>query len=265
MNPWRQIDVASLFVPGRVELGEALLRTHPGYMGWSLLALGMMSKRFGWWLVFGFFVMISLGPIFCWAGSATGIVNPIVAAIHWLPGGGQLHHHGRALLISAIALAVLASVGAKRFPQLRWLLLVLVMMENCWLSPVSPVFPVTQPSTSLVLQGLSSLSDGDVLVVPAAGPGISFQQPLWEQRQHQRRLLIDPNRPGIPRQFCRQPVMKWLQQLAFHDVPFEGTVDFPSDLAVLVVERRFVARIQKVMGPPKIADHRFAAWDLQER
>ena len=139
------------------------------------------------------------------------------------------------------------------------------MIESCWLSPVSPIFPATQSSTSSVLQRLTTFSEGDVLVVPAAGPNISFQQPLWEQRQHKRRLLIDPNRPGIPKRFCRQPIMKWLQQLAFRDVPFEGTADFPSGVAVLVVERRFVERIQKVMGPPKIADHRFAAWDLRER
>ena len=124
---------------------------------------------------------------------------------------------------------------------------------------------LTKPTSSQVLQDISSLSAAAVLVVPAGGPGISFQRPLWEQRLHGQRLLLHPNRPGIPRQYHRTPYMKWLQKLAFDNRAFQGAATFPAEIQILLVEASFVEKVQKVMGVPTFVDQRFAAWDLRER
>ena len=113
VNPWQSVDVVSLFSPGRVDLGDALVRTHPGYLGFGVLLLVLRTRQHVMWFVCALFVVFSFGPEFWFAGTPSGVQNPVWFLFQWLPGAGLLNHLGRVLGIVMVALSVLAALGGK--------------------------------------------------------------------------------------------------------------------------------------------------------
>ncbi|MEC8422912.1 MAG: hypothetical protein VX000_03980, partial [Myxococcota bacterium] len=136
LNPWRGVDLASFVSPGPVGLEDAIVRIHPGYLGWSLLGLAILGRFSRWWILLGCAVLLAPGPRLAWMGQPLDLDNPFVALLRSVPMGDLVNHHGRFLLIGGVALSALASRGAARIPA-RWRLLVggLVAMDLAALSP----------------------------------------------------------------------------------------------------------------------------------
>lgn len=268
LNPWRGVDLASFVTPLPQDAGDALARTHPGYLGLSLLLLAVFAGRSRWWPVLVGAVLVAPGDHLSWAGQPLGIDNPFAGLLDLLPGGSLVNHHGRLLLVGAVALSVLAARGLARLrarfgtPALVGGL-ALVGLDLVLLAPGGAPLPTADPTPPAVAAQLSSLSPGSLLVLPASGPGVHFQRPLFDQRVHRRRLLLNPTRPGIPEPFGRTPTGRWAGGLAApHPPPPPQQLDFMDIGAVLVMEP-WVDAAAAVLGPPDLRGPDAAAWDAQ--
>ncbi|MFT5683740.1 MAG: hypothetical protein ACI8RZ_004672 [Myxococcota bacterium] len=226
LNPWHGVDLLSLIAPGRQDPGDALVRIHPGYLGIVPLLLAIRGGWSRWWVVLIGCALLALGPGISIAGEPTGIDNPIAALAHLLPLGELLNHHGRALLIGGVAMAALTARGVARLPaKYRLPAALLLAADLALLSPAPVPLPVTPLRAPDAAHMLADLPDGEVLVVPAAGPGIHFQRPLLDQRVHRRPLRLSPNRPGDP---IETDAGMWLAGLAFPQPPPVPTeIDLP--------------------------------------
>lgn len=272
LNPWRGVDLASLWIPGPMDPGDALVRMHPGYLGLSLLGLAVLGRWSRWWVLLGGVLLLAPGPRLAWMGSPLGLDNPAVRMLRGLPMGDLVNHHGRLLLLGAIALAALASRGATRIPP-RWRLFIggLVAMDLAALSPLPMPMPTT-PHAPLAVYDcdtgpcVGALSPGGLLELPVAGPGIHFQRPLLQQPFHRRPVLADPNRPGLPPSVARTESGRWLGSLAFPDpAPAPAAFSPPAGIAVLVArDPETAARVRAVLGPPDTERGGAAAWDVAD-
>lgn len=272
LNPWQGVDLASLLMPGPMDPGDALVRMHPGYLGLSLLALALLGGWSRWWPVLGVAILLAPGPQLSWMGEPLGLGNPAAALLDIVPMGGLVNHHGRLLLVGAVALAALASRGAAKMPR-KWRLFVggLVAMDLVALSPVPAILPVTSIAPLSVYdcesgQCVDDLSPGGLLELPAAGPGVHFQRPLLQQMHHHRPILADPNRPGLPAHVVQNESGRWLASLAFPDpAPTPAIFEAPSGVAVIVVRAPFISACAAVLGPPDVERPGSAAWDVGRR
>ncbi|RME28358.1 MAG: hypothetical protein D6798_02560 [Deltaproteobacteria bacterium] len=266
LNPWRGVDLASLLVPGPQDPGEALVRIHPGYLGWSLLGLAMIGGRSRWWWVLLGAVLVAPGDALSFAGRPLELGNPAARLLDLLPGGSLVNHHGRLLLVGAIALSVLAARGAARL-RARWGpravlgVTVLVAIDLVLLAPGGAPLPVADPTPPDVLTRLEGLPTGPMIVLPAGGPGVHFQRPLFDQRVHRRPLLINPTRPGLPAPLDRTPTGRWLAGLGAGAAPPPGELDF-GPAALLFVAPPLVEPAADVLGPPTRRGRDGAVWDL---
>jgi len=265
LNPWRGIDLLSLLAPGRQDPGDALIRFHPGYLGLSTLGLAVWGGWSRWWPVLLLSAGVALGPGLSAGGQPLGISNPFAAAAALLPGGGLLNHHGRALLLGGVAMAALASRGAARLSARgRRIAAVVVALDLALLSPLPLPLPTAPAAPPAAAAQLGALRPGPVLVVPAAGPGVHFQRPLFDQRAHGRRLLLSPNRPGLSPGLMRTDTGRWLAGLAFPEAapPPESPV-FPPAVAVVLAMPGYAEAVTAGLGPPDVtgADGS-AAWEI---
>lgn len=265
LNPWRGLDLLSLVAPGRQDPGDALIRLHPGYLGLVPLGLALFAGRSRWWGVLLVASLVALGPRLSLAGRPLGLDNPAASLAHLLPGGALLNHHGRVLLIGAIALAALAAKGAARLAEGRpWIARAaagLVALDLLVLSPLSLPLPVAEAGAPDVAARLDGLPPGAVLPVPFAGPGVHPQRALLDQRVHGRPLAIAPNRPGLTAQLSRSATARWLAALTD---PRAGAppaeIDPIPGVAVLLVQAPYVAAVAAALGPPDVAGEHSAAW-----
>ena len=287
LNPWKGADLASFLVPGRQDPGAALVRTHPAYLGLLPLGLALLGGWSRWWAVLGGALVLAPGPWLSLAGQPLA-ENPVHAVLSELPGLSLLNHHGRALLVGALALSVLAARGAARLeprlPALGGSLLAgLVALELGLLSPlalplgsvdITPpeiVRPCPESETETdadgdadpACVGLEDLPAGALLVLPAAGPGVHFQRPLLDQRVHGRPLLRSPNQPGLPPELQRSPTGRWLAGLAFTDEAPPAALVLPGELAAVVVMEPWVDRAATGLGPPQRRTSDGALWDVR--
>ncbi len=276
LNPWRGVDLLSLVAPLPQEAGEALIRVHPGYLGLTLLGLALLGARGAriWALILLLLAAAALGPELRFGGhplgfggNALGLDNPVAAIFSLLPGGSLLNHHGRLLLVGAIALSVLASRGARVVGERlgRRALLGLSMaaaVDLVLLAPGGAPLPLADPAPADIVTELGGLRPGALLVVPAAGPGVHFQRPLFDQRLHGRRLLLDPRHPGLPPGLASTPTGRWLGSLAQprSAPPPTGEVALPG-VAVLVVLEPYVEAVEAVLGEPTVRADDGAAWE----
>jgi hypothetical protein len=112
-----------------------------------------------------------------------------------------------------------------------------------------------------VLARLDGLPPGPLLVLPAGGPGIHPQRPLFDQRVHRRPLLRDPNVPGLPLELRDAPGGDWLGSLGQpRRAPVPEVWVWPEDVAVIVVLGASVAEVQAVLGAPDVRGADGAAW-----
>ncbi|MDP6933970.1 MAG: hypothetical protein QGG40_13685 [Myxococcota bacterium] len=271
LNPWRGADLASLLTPGRQDVGDALIRVHPGYLGGSLLLLSLAAGRSPFWGVLALGVALAPGTSLSWAGEPLGLSNPAVELAHALPLGDRLHHHGRALLLAAVALSALSARGARRLMDSRRLVLrlagrvapIAVALDLALLSPLKTPLPVAGVSPLDVVAMLEELPDGPLLLVPVAGPGVHPQRPLLDQRVHGRALVLAPNRPGLPSALSSHPVGRWLAGLSLpRPSPPPASIEPLPGVAVLVVTTPYVEQVTAVVGPPDLVGQDGAAWSV---
>lgn len=267
LNPWRGVDLLSLVAPGRQDPGGAFVRIHPGYLGLVPLGLALFAGRSRWWAVLVAAVLVAPGSRLSAGGVPLGLDNPFAALAHALPGGELLNHHGRVLLIGAVALAALAARGARsvgeRFGVPRVVFPVLVGLDLLLLSPASLPLPVADAEPPDVAWRLEGLSPGPVLVVPVAGPGVHPQRALFDGRAHGRTVLVSPNRPGLPPELARTETGQWLASLAFPDpAPAPERLELPG-VTVLMVSAPYVGTVEAVAGVPDVVGLDGAAWDLR--
>ncbi len=258
VNPWHGVDLASFVAPGKVDLsGRPLLRLHPGYLGFVALGLALYGRRSRWWAVLLLGLVLAPGEQLRLLGEPLGVANPFAWLLDQVPLGGLFNHHGRFLLIGQLGLAVLAARGAARLPGRAWLgpaLALAVALEILLVSPAPLPLPLTDDRIDPIWEQVSA---GPVLPVPAAGPGVHFQQPLFEQRAHGQALVIEPNRPGYPPGVTRSELGRWLGA-----VHLEPPAELSGLEATLVVRGSHVPHLTEVLGPPDVEAEGGAIWVL---
>ncbi len=268
LNPWKGADLASFVVPGRVDPADALVRMHPGYLGLSLLALAAVAGRSRWWVVVVAFVLVAPGAHLSFAGTPLGVDNPAAALLAGLPFGSLINHHGRLLLIVAVALAALSARGARLLQdrhgsRARWLVLAVVAVDLALLGPVGAPLPTAsaEPLAVYTLPDFPAPGDRPLLQLPAAGPGIHFQRPLLDQAVHRHRLVLDPNRPGLPPSLARSDSGRFLSALAAPDgPPVPARFEWPASIGHIVVSEPYVDGVAAVLGPPTLTAADSALW-----
>ena len=279
LNPWHGADLLSLVTPGRVDVGHALIRMHPGYLGLTLLALAVWGGRSRWWAPLWLMVALAPGLHVAAAGHPLGIDNPLVGLVQLFPLGDLLNHHARALLLAAVALAALASRGAARLPpRLRALAPLVVLLDLTLASPIGLPLPTTVATTLQVNhcvpattvdearvnqppRCLADLPAGLTLHLPLAGPGVPFQRALLHQVAHGRPILLNPNQPGLPPAFAATPTGRWLSGLAFSPAPPPPhQVVLPPELRLIVAEAPYIDAVAAGLGPPDVRAADSAAW-----
>lgn len=263
LNPWRGADLLSLITPGHQDPGDALIRFHPGYLGLSVLGLAVWGGWSRWWPVLLLSAALALGPMISIGGQPTGLGNPIAALAGMLPGGGLLNHYGRALLLGGVAAAALAARGAARLSgRGQVAAAVVVGIDLALLSPLPlplPTAPAAPPEVA------AAISSGSVLVLPAAGPGVHFQRPLFDQRAHGLPLMMSPNRPGLPPAMMRTETGRWMAGLAFPEsAPPPASAQLPPSLGSVIAMPGYAEAVAEGLGEPAlVGSDGSAAWILR--
>jgi len=156
-------------------LALVALRLDPG-AAWRWAALGLAAG------------VLALGPRLQVGPWRTGIPLPY-AGLAALPGGNLAHRPGHFVIISVVALAVLAGLGlralmARAGPAWRvWLPLVALLAIGLEFLP--PRWPLWTPATHPYYATLAS-APGALLVLP---PPMEDSQALLAQMRHQRPIL----------------------------------------------------------------------------
>ena len=237
LNPWRGADLASFVAPGEVVLGDAVVREHPTYLGFTTLGLAALGGTPAGWAAVAACVLVAPGEDLAFAGKPLGIRNPAIAVLHVVPFGDRFRNHARLMLLGQLVLVAMASRGVARLD--RWgagftasaftasaftasaftasaftasaftasaftasavpvVAALVVAGETAWASPARVPLPVTPSASPAIYASLSTAPPGlPVRVIGAHNP----QQPLYDQRAHGRRLMNGPNQPdpGRPR------------------------------------------------------------------
>jgi hypothetical protein len=271
LAPWHGADLAAFGAPGKVDLGDAFVREHPVYLGYTTLALAAAGGFHPAWLGVLACVAVAPGETPTFAGQPLGISNPAIALFDRLPFAGRFNNYARVMLLGQLLLVGLAARGASRVagwigsllgrgaaPQRParggpappgprggsadratgglwvWGFAALVVAETAFLSPARLPLPVTPATTPAIYAALSTLPAGlPVGVVGAAGPGIHPQKVFFDQRAHGRRLLHNPNRSMDAR---------------------------PRAGIILVALGAATARVTAERGPPTVSAPDGAAW-----
>jgi len=268
VNPWGAADLASFLVPGRVSLPtDAVVRLHPAYLGLLVLGLAVLGGRSRWWWLLAAAVLVAPGDQIHLLGHPTGLPNPFSLALGWLPLAGRLNHHARLLLLSQVALAVLAARGARRLGRFAPLALLAVSLDYGLLAPLPWPLPGASAAAPGIAADLSALAPGGLLAVPMGGPGRSPQRPLLDQRVHGRRLALSPNQPGPPTFLSRSQLGRWLAALGRGPEPtppqsLDPSVIIARGYTVLLVSGPTWVQAAQGLGPPDLASPEAAAWDL---
>ncbi len=262
VNPWRQADLASFLVPGRapVQPGD-LVRLHPVYLGWIPLLLALRGGRSRWWALLAVGALTATGARLSFAGEPLGVPGPGGWLLDRLPFGELVNHHGRAMLVGQVALAVLAARGAKAWGRAPGAALAgVVALELALVSPVGLPLPTTPATVPAVFHDLPA-GEGGVLTVPVAGPGVHFQRPLYEQRAHGRPIPVDPNRPGTPYRAFEAGLRG--ESVDPEEARFE--LRKYGGIEVIVARPGHEAAVETLFGAPSQRTETGAVWDLRVR
>ena len=281
LNPIQGVDLASLIRPGRFDAGDALIHTHPGWLGIVALGLGIMAFRtyrfrtLPLWSFLGIMICWSLGEQLYWTGTLLEITNPSTTLMTQLPFGELINHHARLLIVASVALAGLASLGAMHFVKGRQWIPLVILIEMIGLSPLSPILGVASSTAPDVLQQIDALPAGPLLVLPISGPGVHFQRPFLDQRVHERTLVADPQRPGLPTNidpdWRASESAAWLEDLAYclvenppshHRCTPPATFIAPPDIALIYVPSDMYEVVRPTLGIPAEEGEDGAVWNL---
>jgi len=273
VNPHHGADLLSFLSPGPARV-DALVRVHPAYLGFLVLALAAAAGRRGrlWWAVLAVALVLAPGEVFRWGGVSTGVANPVVAWAGRLPMVGAVHHWGRLVLLAQIALAALASLGVAGLREQGWRAVrwapLLIAIEYAMLSPAPWPLPVADAAVPAIHRSLDSLPPGAVLVVPSAGPGVQVQRAFYRQRGHGRPLVAHPNRPGYGVAEA-VPLVRWFASLSGErrDPPAPRVRSSLDELGrlgvgVVLVESPWELEVEALLGPPDVRAPGGAAWGV---
>ena len=283
LNPWQGVDLASFLRPGRFDAGEAIIRTHPAWLGAFAIGLGVWatlkhrSRLLPLWIVLGICIVWAPGNELYWAGEPLNHTNPMTTAMDAIPFGDLINHHGRLLIIASVALAGLASVGAARMGKRAPWMAALIAIEIWVCSPVSPMLPVAPSTAPDVLYEVDVLKSGPLLVVPITGPGIHHQRPFLDQRVHGRTLVADPDNPGLSSgldpEWKQSPTARWLSSLAHcsqekdephHRCEAPSSFEPPHGIALIFAPSEYQSTLESVLGTPSLEGDDGAVWELSE-
>lgn len=259
LNPWHHGDVASFLWTQPVDFTTAIIRLHPSYLGWVALWVALHSRS-KWWWIFGFCCLASLGPHLYWMGTSTGLPNPLVWLLSWVPGAGLVNHHGRWMMLGLIGFAMLVATGIQHV-RYRRLILCCMVLEWWMLSPLGFPLMGTQKIASPVLEAVKRTEmppETRLLRLPVSGPGVVFQAGLFEQTIHEQRLWLNPNRPIIKDWMKLTPESEWVQQVA-HKERLTGSC-LPEKVGAVLVKEPFIDRVEAVIGQPTMRDASYAFW-----
>ena len=260
LNPWHHTDLASILWSHSEHFQNAIIRLHPAYIGWTVLAVALYARSWKWLGLVAFCICASLGPTIYWMGDGTEISNPVVWLLSWIPGAGLINHHGRWMLLALIGLSVSVSIGLKRL-RYRSVTLTVIGLEYLLFSPMGiPFMGFSRVDSSLLsqTQEVSIPSDTRLLRLPIRGPDVVFQEALYEQTIHQHPLWLNPNRPIVREWLTLNTESEWIEQVAFKSVLMGSCV--PRGVGAILVKEPFVQRVTKILGEPSIQDASYALW-----
>ncbi|MFN7143040.1 MAG: hypothetical protein ACK4YP_04640 [Myxococcota bacterium] len=114
LDPWRGADLASFLAPGKVEVGDAFVREHPVYLGYTTLGLAALGGAHPAWLGVLACAAVAPGEHLSWAGTPLGVANPAMHVFRALPFAERFNHHARVMLLGQLILVGLAARGTGR-------------------------------------------------------------------------------------------------------------------------------------------------------
>ena len=262
LNPWHHTDLASMFWVGPVAFSDHIIRLHPASLGIVAMVVSLGCRDWKWWMMFVVCTGFALGPEIYWMGHSTGILNPLHWVLSLIPGSSLLNHHGRWMLMASICWIVIVVQGMKRYKSIYWAT-PLIVLE--WLVATPQGFPLmgTEPiETSSVLFEMQAVTLPDktrVLRVPVRGPGVVFQQALYEQTIHGLPLWMNPNRPNPSEWFALTEQSQWIETVAFtKQLPSDPCV--PNTVGLVLVAEPFVGMFSNAWGLPAYKDDNYAVW-----
>ena len=171
-----------------------------------------------WWGMFLMCVGFALGPEVYWMGHSTGFQNPVHWVLDLLPGSSLLNHHGRWMLMAMICWIVIVVQGMKKYNMVYWMTPI-ILLEWFFTTPIGmPLMGTQQIKTSSVLNQMIEMNvpeDTRLLRIPVRGPGVVFQQALYEQTIPWY-AIVDESKPSKPSEwFQLTEQSQWIETIAF--------------------------------------------------
>ncbi len=222
------VDVSALIIPSqdhtffgplvqdfRARLGGNPTIQDAGYLGWSLLALGLLAlvsqarkKSLPWLLTFFFFILLALGPYlhfkgspeFSFAGLEFQIPLPLLL-LHQIPVLGAVRDCSMFMFMAFISLALVAGFGARALlcrVRKTWtgFCLTLILGGLIFLDFTILPFPVFQYQVPEIMQDIRSADHEHALVdVPL---DYSNRQYALHQSVHHKPLLFTSFTRSLP-------------------------------------------------------------------
>lgn len=113
-----------------------------------------------------------------------------------------------------------------------------------------------------MLQKVSTVSipeDTRLLRIPVRGPGVVFQQSLYEQTVHRQSLWMNPNRPNPSDWFPLTESSQWIESIAFSEtLPLDACL--PEGVGILLVTKPYVSLVEGEFGVADMRDQQYAYW-----
>ena len=272
-QPHLSVDVLALlspFSPSFQILGFRL-PSYLGLVGTAFAAIGVVARRRGrlFWLVAAVTsLLFAVGPILVADGAHVGNAGryawmPFALLSKVLPFLHSVHSPRRLLIVTILAIAVLAAIGLRRLmasvPK-RWAMgvacaLGMALLADSLLTRQVPVpIPTTSASVADVYHTLAAMpGEGAILEVPIL-TGNNRLAPLYAQTVHARPIQIGLPWEGPWESYCAPPlremgVVQWLVRRGQADVP---TV-FPTPSALADMHRDL--ELLEAMGFSHILAH----------
>lgn len=262
LNPWHHIDLASLWWVGPVDFSDQIIRLHSASLGVAATVSSFGCRSWKWWGLFLMCVGFALGPEVYWMGHSTGVQNPVYWMLSVIPGSSLLNHHGRWMLMAMICWIVIVVQGMQKFKIIHWMTPV-IALEWIFMTPLGiPLMGSQQIKTSNVLSSMTEIeipSKTRLLRIPVRGPGVVFQQALYEQTVHGLPLWMNPNRPNPSEWFNLTEQSQWIETIAFtKTLSKESCV--PLSVGAVLVAEPYTVLFVETWGAPVTQDDRYALW-----
>ena len=261
LNPWHHIDLASLFWVGPVDFSEQIIRLHPASLGLAAIVSSFGCRDWKWWTMFHNVCGFSLGPEVYWMGSFDWIQNPL----HWIfEFDTGLFTAQSSWEMDADGDDLLDCDRCPRHEEIQYGVLDdstycigMVFRDTHWNAPYG--YATNQNITCFEPAEEMEISEETRLLQTIAGPGVVFQQALYEQTVHGIPLWMNPNRPNPSEWFQLTEQSQWIETIAFtKQLSKESCV--PTAVGPVLVAEPYIELFVESWGNPTILDDRYALW-----